>query len=96
MRAITPEAAAKVLDASDDYRVLRRLRPREIADSRPLGPGERLAVAVDTETTGLDHRHHEVIELGMVAFVHDDHGALLAVTGEFSSLQEPSGLSTAI
>ena len=90
-RVITPEAAAKVLEASDDYRVLRRLRPREIVGSRPLGAGERLAVIIDTETTGLDHQRHEVIELGMVAFVHDDQGAVLAVTGEFSALHEPSG-----
>ena len=89
-RKITPEMAANALEASDDYRVLRRLRPREIVDPRPLGPGERLAVIVDTETTGLDHRRHEVIELGMVAFVHDDHGSVLAVTGEFGGLQEPS------
>ncbi|MDX7953994.1 3'-5' exonuclease [Lichenihabitans sp. Uapishka_5] len=90
-RVITPKAAAKVLEASDDYRVLRRLRPREIVSPRLLGPGERLAIVIDTETTGLDHRDHEVIELGMVAFVHDAEGTLLAVTGEFSALQEPSG-----
>ena len=89
-RAITPEAAARVLEAHADYRVLRRLQPREIASQRLLGPGEKLAIIVDTETTGLDHKRHEVIELGMVAFVHDSQGAVLAVTGEFSALQEPS------
>ena len=34
--ALEHEAAARLLDASDDYRVLRRLRPREVvADYRP-------------------------------------------------------------
>ena len=89
-RGISPDVAAKVLEASDDYRVLRRLRPHAITAPRPLAPGERLTVIVDTETTGLDHGRHEVIELGMVAFVHDASGAILAVTGEFSALQEPS------
>lgn len=87
---VTPESAAALLDAHEDYRVLRRLQPRELAASRPLDAGERLAVIVDTETTGLDHRRHEVIELGMVAFIHDAAGAVLAVTGEFNALQEPS------
>ena len=85
-RVITPEAAAKVLDASDDYRVLRRLRPREIVVPRPPPElGERLTVVIDTESTGLDHRQHEIIELGMLAFVHDDQGTVLDVTGEFSA-----------
>ena len=56
----------------------------------PLAPGERLPVVVDTETTGLDHRHDEVIELGMVAFIHDASGAVLEVAGVFNALQEPT------
>ncbi|MDX7952546.1 exonuclease domain-containing protein [Lichenihabitans sp. Uapishka_5] len=88
---MTPELAAKVLEASDDYRELRRLRPREASGPRTLTGDERLVVIVDTETTGLDHRTHEVIELGMVAFVHDGRGEVLSVTAEFSALQEPSG-----
>ena len=88
---ITFEAAARVLEGSDDFRVLRRLRPREISGPRPLGPGEKRAVILDTETTGLDHKRHEVIELGMVEFVHDAAGVILAVTAEYNALQEPSG-----
>ena len=84
------EAAARLLDASDDYRVLRRLRPREVvADYRP-GPGESVAVVVDVETTGLDHRRDEVIEIGMVAFVHDAMGQVGPVIGALSLLREPS------
>ena len=85
-----PEAAARQLEAHDDYRVLRRLQPRAVAPLRPLAPGERITVIVDTETTGLDHRHDEVIELGMVAFVHDAEGAVVDVIGTFSALQEPT------
>lgn len=88
---ISPEAAAKVLEASDDYRVLRRLRPRAVDGPRLPSGGEKLVVIVDSETTGLDHRHDEVIELGMVGFVHDGRGGIVSVVGEFSALQEPSG-----
>lgn len=84
------ERAARLLDGHDDYRVLRRLRPRVVVDPRPLLPGEREAVIVDTETTGLDHRHDVVIELGMVRFIHDEQGSLIAVTGVFNALQEPA------
>ena len=86
----THESAAALLDAHEDYRVLRRLRPSGLIGPRPLATGERLAVIVDTETTGLDHKRHEVIELGMVAFVYDAEGRVLGITGEFSALQEPS------
>ncbi|MDX7951796.1 3'-5' exonuclease [Lichenihabitans sp. Uapishka_5] len=87
---VTPESAAALLDAHDDYRVLRRLQPRAAVGPRQLQPGERLTVIVDTETTGLDHKRHEVIELGMVAFVHDAEGRVLDIVGEFSGLQESS------
>ena len=86
----THESAAALLDAHDDYRVLRRLQPAAPIGPRLLNAGERLAVIVDTETTGLDHKRHEVIELGMVAFVHNAEGTVLGVTGDFSALQEPS------
>ena len=89
-RAITPETAVRVLEASDDFRVLRRLRSREISGPRPLGPGEKLTIILDTETTGLDHQHDDVIELGMVAFIHDAVGTVVDVVGTFNALQEPS------
>ena len=91
---MTIESAARLLDSHDDYRVLRRLKTRWIVAPRPLAPGEREAVIVDTETTGLDPRHDEIIELGMVRFIHDHAGAVIAVTGVFSALQEPSRLIT--
>ena len=89
-RAYAPETAARILEASDDYRVLRRLRPRAIAPPRALEAGERLTIILDTETTGLDHRHDEVIELGMVAFIHDEAGTVMDVVGVLSAFQEPS------
>src|SRR4051812_2546674 len=68
------EAAARMLEATGDYRVLRRLQPRPIALSRTPRQGEKIAIIVDTETTGLDHTKDEVIELGMLSFTYDEEG----------------------
>jgi DNA polymerase-3 subunit epsilon len=73
------EAAARMLEATGDYRVLRRLQPRPIALSRTPRQGEKIAVIVDTETTGLDHAKDEVIELGIVAFTY--HARIMRTAG---------------
>ncbi|WP_445504829.1 3'-5' exonuclease [Microvirga sp. G4-2] len=84
------EAAVEALEASGQYRVLRRLLPRSVATSRNAVPGEKLAVIVDTETTGLDHTRDEVIEIGMVVFSYDEDGRIGNVVGTFNALREPS------
>ena len=84
-----PESAARILDAHDDYRVLRRLQPRPVDATYRPGPDEFVACIVDVETTGLDHSRHEVIELGMVVFVHDAAGRIGPVVGALSMLHEP-------
>ena len=88
--AFDPEAAVQALEATEDYRVLRRLKPRDITPDYHPGPGESIAVIIDVETTGLDHRRDEVIEIGMVAFVHDQTGRVGPVVGALSLLREPS------
>ena len=88
---IDAEEAARLLDAHDDYRVLRRVQPRPPVGRRPLMPGEQLLIVIDTETTGLDRGRHEIIELGMLAVIHDADGAILGVVEEFSGLREPGG-----
>ncbi len=84
------EAAAVGIEGTGDYRVLRRVQPREICPGYQMAPGEFVAVIVDVETTGLDHRRDEVIELGMVAFVHDQVGRIGPVIGTLSQLRQPS------
>lgn len=84
------EVAAEALEASGQYRILRRLQPRPVVASRIAIPGEKLAVIVDTETTGLDYIRDEVIEIGMVAFSYDEDGRIGDVVGTFNALREPS------
>ena len=83
------EKWAAALEASDDYRVLRKLR-RPLTEQRELRPDERLAVIVDTETTGLNVHKDQAIELGMVAFTYGEDDAVLSVIDTMSGFQAPS------
>ena len=82
------EALAQELDASDAYRVLRRLQPRGPAP-QPLGPGVRTGVVLDVETTGLDHEQDVVIELAMVRFAYSADDQVLGVVDTFQSFSDP-------
>lgn len=46
--------------------------------------------SLDTETTGLDHRKDELIELGMVKFDYLSDGRIVGVKDTFSAFNEPS------
>ncbi|ESQ83754.1 3'-5' exonuclease [Asticcacaulis benevestitus] len=87
--ASSHDELAAVLEASGNYRVLRKLRP-------PLPVAEttagfmRVGVIVDTETTGLKKAEDEVIEIGAVAFRFTDEGDIGDVVGTFGALQQPS------
>ena len=83
------EEAARRLEASGAYRVLRKLVPRPIV-RRSESRYPHLAVLVDTETTGLHRARDEVIEIGVVAFTYDDGGRIGDVVGVYSGLRQPS------
>ena len=82
-------AMAEALSRSADYRVLRRLVPRQPYPS-PVGCETRTAILLDTETTGLDHARDEIIELGMVKFDYSADGRIICVRDTFSAFNEPS------
>ncbi|MGX1007085.1 DNA polymerase-3 subunit epsilon [Bradyrhizobium japonicum] len=82
-------AMAEALSRSADFRVLRRLTPR-IVSSLPTGQGTRTGILLDTETTGLDHRKDEIIELGMVKFEYLADGRIVGVRDTFAAFNEPS------
>jgi DNA polymerase-3 subunit epsilon len=90
---LTPDsdfgAMAELLQKSEDYRVLRRLKPRTIVTSDD-GLPTKTGVLLDVETTGLNSRHDEVIELGMVKFTYLPDGTIVRVVDTFSSFREPS------
>lgn len=77
------------LAATGRYRILHRLEPRPIAELlKPDFP--LVGVILDTETTGLNHRKDEIIEIGLIAFSFDATGRIGDVTGTYGGLRQPT------
>jgi DNA polymerase-3 subunit epsilon len=83
------EPLAQQLEASGDYRVIRRLKPRPSIPAPP-GLALRSGLVVDVETTGLDPRRDEIIELAMTPFIYGLNGAVFTVGESFQALRQPS------
>lgn len=81
------EALAARLEASDSYRVLRRL-PVPPGNFIPM-PHLKRAIFLDVETTGLDPNHDEIIELAMVPFWYDSGDRVVGVGSPFAGLRQP-------
>jgi DNA polymerase III subunit epsilon len=76
---------AHTLEKSGDYRVLRRLVPRDVITPVPADQRIKGGILFDVETTGLDTKADEVIELGMVKFAYCADGRVAHVIDNFGS-----------
>lgn len=79
------ERHVRALDASEDYRILRRLpRAREFwCKSMPVPTSTTTIGVVDCETTGLDAGNHKLIEIAIAKLVICDK------TGDVVDVREP-------
>lgn len=87
-----PEAA-RLIEASPDFRLLRRVPPPGDWPLQSASSETRRGVFVDTETTGLDPDTDEVIELALLPFEYErDTGAVVRVDADaaLNAFREPS------
>ena len=79
---------AERLDASPDYRVLRRFAPRDSYSPSLENPAR--ALFIDLETTGLDSATDQIIELSAVPFSFGkDAGDVGTLERPYSSFEDP-------
>lgn len=80
---------ARKLEATGDYKILRRLMPRQPTPT-PAGYSGKFGIVLDFETTGLDPNKDEIIEVAMVKFRYSDGNEITGVNGTFQAFNEPS------
>ena len=86
--ALDSEDMAAALEATGQYRVLRKIQQRTTIMSADGAPTKK-GLFVDVETTGLDPDRHEIIELAMVPFTYGTSGQIFGVGDPYHGLREP-------
>jgi DNA polymerase III subunit epsilon len=81
---------AQALEVTGDFKVLRRLRAHDTFMQLPGDRPTKTAVIVDCETTGLDTRHDEIIELALIRFTFTTDGRVGRILETFNAFNEPT------
>ena len=91
LNPLEAEIAVTALQATGNYRILRRLdldndprlTRRKTADSL-------IGLCLDTETTGFDHSRDRIIEFGLVAFEYDSQsGDIIRLVDRYEGCEDP-------
>lgn len=93
MEAIT--SAGRHAVGPGEVRVLHPLRLAAGSTGEGVGPGVHVGVAVDVETTGLDHRTGRIIELALRRFRYDADRVITDIDVAYEWRQDPGEPLTA-
>lgn len=80
--------AIQMLNQHPDYRVIERL-PIKKQYSPDDGAMKKLAIYLDTETTGFNADEDKVIELAMILFEYGADGTIYRIVDELDQYQDP-------
>lgn len=83
------ENMARGLEATGNYKILRRLVPRQPTSTSANYTG-KIGIMLDLETTGLDPAKDEVIEIAMVKFRYTSDDIITGVSNTFQGFNQPS------
>lgn len=83
------ENLVRHLEATGNYKVLRRLVPRSLTPT-PAGYAGNIGIILDFETTGLDPAKDEIVEAACVKFRYSATDEIIGVSDVFHSYNEPS------
>jgi DNA polymerase III subunit epsilon len=91
LNPLEAEIAITALHATGDFMVLRKLNlEKDNRFTRKSVANSRIALCLDTETTGLNHAENKVIELGIVAFEYNPAtGAIIRITDRYAGFEDP-------
>ena len=73
------------LESSGDYKVIERLKNMTSYNADDESE-KKIAIFLDTETTGTNFEKDEIIELGMVAFEFNSTGKIFKILQTFNEL----------
>lgn len=79
----------KQLEATGQYKILKRIPKREQISANPDQNTLYRAMILDLETMGLNSKMDKIIELGLISFTFKSDGTIVEVVDSLNQLQDP-------
>lgn len=77
-----------IIEQSNDYKVTKRFTPVSHYNE-PDNKPKKIAIFIDTETTGSRSRKDKIIELALIPFEYDNDGKIYKILDSYIQFQDP-------